>query len=393
MGMNMRQLMDFAILNDASDIHISVGRPPSFRISGSMKATKPPALTPADTMALVKEIAPEKNLKELQEVGSTDFGFHHSDKARFRVAAFKAKGSMGIVLRQIPNRLLTFEQIGLPESVKAMLERPRGLCLVTGPTGSGKTTTLATMIDFINQNFDHHIITIEDPIEYYHPHKKSVVTQREVHNDVPGFLEGLRRALRQDPDVILVGEMRDPETIGAAISAAETGHLVFGTLHTTGATRTMDRIIDSFPTNQQAQVRSQLAVSLIGVISQALCPKVGGGRVAAFEILYGTSAVENLIREGKTYQLSSVIQTSKNEGMILLDDYLWEIWGQQKITRQEMFRKSQDIKYLKEKVRENRSKGLRGWDDNVDYGDGMGGDPNVVKGSTQKVGTSTVRKR
>ena len=370
MAKSMKQLMQFAVDNDASDIHISVGRPSSFRIHGHMKALKGPPLEPADTLGLFKEIAPEKNIKELQEVGSTDFGHHHSDEARFRVAVLKSKGNVGIVLRQIPNRLLTFEQIGLPESVKKLLSRPRGLVLVTGPTGSGKTTTLATMIDYINQMFDHHIITIEDPIEYYHPHKKSVVTQREVHNDLPSFAEGLRRALRQDPDVILVGEMRDLETIEAGITAAETGHLVFGTLHTTGATRTMDRMIDSFPANQQAQIRSQLAVSLVGVISQALCPKVGGGRCAAFEIMYGSSAVENLIREGKTYQLASTIQTSKNEGMILLDDYLWELWKSQKITREEMYLKAQDVKYVNEKFKDLHAKGGRGWDDGTDYGDG-----------------------
>jgi twitching motility protein PilT len=254
-----------------------------------------------------------------------------------------------MVLRQIPNKLLSFDQIGLPETVKRLLDRPRGLILVTGPTGSGKTTTLATMIDYINTNNDCHIITVEDPIEYYHSHKKSIVTQRELHNDVPSFSEGLRRALRQDPDVILVGEMRDLETIGSAITAAETGHLVFGTLHTTGATRTVDRIVDAFPTNQQEQVRAQLAVSIISIISQAIMPKVGGGLIAAFEIMVSTSAVENLIREAKTYQLNSVIQTGKKEGMILLDDYLWDLYMSQKITRLEMFRKSSNIKDVREK--------------------------------------------
>ncbi|MCL4731213.1 MAG: PilT/PilU family type 4a pilus ATPase, partial [Planctomycetes bacterium] len=241
MAVTMAQLMDFVVAQGASDLHLAVGRKPTIRKGGHLKDVNAPELTPADTIRLAKEIAPEKNIKELQEAGSTDFGYAFGEKARFRVAVFKQKNVVGMVLRQIPSKLLTFDQIGLPENVKRILDRPRGLILVTGPTGSGKTTTLATMIDYINQNEDSHIITIEDPIEYYHSHKKSIVTQRELHNDVPTFSEGLRRALRQDPDVILVGEMRDLETIGAAITAAETGHLVFGTLHTTGATRTVDR--------------------------------------------------------------------------------------------------------------------------------------------------------
>ncbi len=365
MAVTMAQLMEFVVAQGASDLHLSVGRKPTIRKGGHLKDVNAPELAPADTVRLAKEIAPEKNLKELQEGGSTDFGFAFGDKARFRVAIFKQKNVIGLVLRQIPNKLLSFDQIGLPETVKRILDRPRGLILVTGPTGSGKTTTLATMIDYINQNEDSHIITVEDPIEYYHNHKMSIVTQRELHNDVVTFSEGLRRALRQDPDVILVGEMRDLETIGAAITAAETGHLVFGTLHTTGATRTVDRIIDAFPTNQQEQVRAQLAVSIIAIISQALMPKHGGGMVAAFEIMVSTSAVENLIREAKTYQLSSVIQTGKKEGMILLDDHLWELYGAQKITRLEMFRCSSNIKEMRDKFdKERRGRGKM-WDDQV----------------------------
>ena len=363
MSITLNQLMDFMVAQGASDLHLAVGRKPVIRKSGHLKDVNAGELTPADTIRLMKEIAPEKNIKELQENGSTDWGYAHGDKARFRCAAFKQKHVVGMVMRQIPNRLLTFEQIGLPENIKRILDRPRGLILVTGPTGSGKTTTLATMIDFINTNMDHHIITVEDPIEYYHVHKKSIVTQRELGNDVPSFSEGLRRALRQDPDVILVGEMRDLETIGAAITAAETGHLVFGTLHTTGATRTVDRIIDAFPTNQQEQVRAQLAVSMIACISQAIMPKVGGGMVAAFEIMVSTSAVENLIREAKTYQLNSVIQTGKKEGMILLDDNLWELWSAQKITRMDMFRKASNIKEMREKFDTFRKGKGKLWDD------------------------------
>ncbi|MBX3461483.1 MAG: type IV pilus twitching motility protein PilT [Planctomycetes bacterium] len=365
MSIGMQQLLDFMVSQGASDLHLSVGRKPTIRKSGHLKDVNAPELTPADTVRLCKEIIPEKNLKELQEAGSSDWGYAFGDKARFRCAAFKQKNVVGMVMRQIPNKLLTFEQIGLPENVKRILDRPRGLILVTGPTGSGKTTTLATMIDFINTNMDHHIITIEDPIEYYHPHKKSIVTQRELHNDVPTFSEGLRRALRQDPDVILVGEMRDLETIGSAITAAETGHLVFGTLHTTGATRTVDRIIDAFPTNQQEQVRAQLAVSIIAIISQAIMPKVGGGLIAAFEIMVSTSAVENLIREAKTYQLNSVIQTGKKEGMVLLDDYLWDLYNAQKITRMEMFRKCSNQKEMREKFEAYRKGKGKLWDDHL----------------------------
>jgi twitching motility protein PilT len=363
MAITLNQLMDFMVAQGASDLHLSVGRKPVIRKSGHLKDVNASELTAADTIRLMKEIAPEKNLKELQENGSTDWGHAFGDKARFRCAAFKQKNNVGVVMRQIPNKLLTFEQIGLPENTKRLLDRPRGLILVTGPTGSGKTTTLATMIDWINTNIDHHVITIEDPIEYYHKHKKSIITQRELGNDVPSFAEGLRRALRQDPDVILVGEMRDLETIGAAITAAETGHLVFGTLHTTGATRTVDRIIDAFPTNQQEQIRAQLAVSMIACISQAIMPKVGGGLIAAFEIMVSTSAVENLIREAKTYQLNSVIQTGKKEGMVLLDDYLWDLWQAQKITRLEMFRKSSNIKEMREKFDAFRKGKGKLWDD------------------------------
>lgn len=377
MSTSIKKLMQFALDNKASDIHISVGRPPTFRIGGGLKSLKSGPLTPADTVSMFKEIAPERNIRELQEDGSTDFGYAYEDKCRFRCAGLKSKGAVGLVLRLIPSELLTFEQIGLPDSFRQVLDRPRGLVLVTGPTGSGKTTSLATCIDYLNTNFDHHIVTVEDPIEFYHPHKKSIVSQREVGADVPSFAEGLRRALRQDPDVVLVGEMRDLVTIQAAITAAETGHLVLGTLHTTGATRTVDRIIDAFPTDQQEQVRSQLAVSLVGIVSQLLMPKVGGGRVAAFEILLGTSAVENLIREAKTYQLNSVMQTGRNTGMVTLDDYLWDLWMAQKITRIDMVRKCQDVKDMNNRLKDLRESGRRGWDDQIRYEDMGVGDSAV----------------
>ncbi|MBK9383515.1 MAG: type IV pilus twitching motility protein PilT [Planctomycetes bacterium] len=328
------ELMDLAARLGASDIHITVGRAPVMRIHGDLRSAKEGAsLTPTDTEALVRELCPERAWNELEERGTADFGLAHKDGVRFRVSVLRSKGAYGAVLRQIPNRLLSFEEIGLPEGVRELLDRPRGLILVTGPTGSGKTTTLATMIDTINQTIDRHVVTIEDPIEYYHQHKMSVITQREIGVDVPDFPEAMRRVLRQDPDVILVGEMRDPETISAAITAAETGHLVFGTLHTTGSARTVDRIIDSYPPAQQEQIRAQLSVSLIAVISQVLMPrKEGRGRVAGFEIMTMIPAIENHIRKNETFKIVSAIQTNRRLGMILLDDFLFELVQKGSIT-------------------------------------------------------------
>ncbi len=326
--MDINKLLDAAVQQGASDLHLAVGRPPVLRISGRLRAINTPPLTGEDTEALLKQIIPDRAATELEEGGSADFGLEFSKKGRFRVAAFRQRGELGVVLRLIPNQLLTFEQIGLPPNIKEFLARPRGLILITGPTGSGKSTTLATMVDYINQNFDRHIITIEDPIEFYHQHKKSIITQREVGpgRDVPNFAEGVRRALRQDPDVILVGEMRDLETISAGIAAAETGHLVFGTLHTTGAPRTITRVVDAYPTNQQPQVRAQLSVALSMVISQALIPTIDGtGRIAAFEIMLTTSGIASLIRENKIAQISSDITTGRKEGMKLMDDNLLEL--------------------------------------------------------------------
>jgi len=325
------KLLSAAIKQKASDIHITVGQPPVFRLDGRLRKLETKVLESEDTAALMKSITPERCQQELQEVGGSDFGFSFGDEARFRVSVFKQKGNVAMVLRQIPNKILDFEELGTPPAVKKLCMRPRGLFLVTGPTGSGKTTTLASIIDYLNENVDHHIITVEDPIEFYFPHKKSTVNQREVGVDVPNFSEALRRALRQDPDVILVGELRDLETIEAAISAAETGHVVFGTLHTTGAQGTVNRIIDAFPTNQQDQIRTQLSTSIIGVLSQALCPKIGGGRVAAYELLVVTPGVSNLIRENKTFRITSTIQTGSKLGMLLLDDSLFQLWRAGKI--------------------------------------------------------------
>jgi twitching motility protein PilT len=320
------KLLETVVKERVSDLHITVGQPPVIRSGGRMVRLETRTLSADDTTGLMKSITPERNQQELQERGGTDFGFAFGDKARFRVAVFKQRGMIGMVLRRIPNEFLTFEQLGLPPVVRELIQRPRGLFLVTGPTGSGKTTSLASMINWMNHNMDHHIITLEDPIEYYHDHHHSTINQREIGVDVATFPEALRRALRMDPDAILVGEMRDLETISSAITAAETGHVVFGTLHTTGAQGTVDRIIDVFPTNQQEQIRTQLANAIIGILSQALLPRKPKGLVAAYEMLVVTPAIANLIREGKTFRINSAIQTGRKFGMILLDDSLFNLW-------------------------------------------------------------------
>ncbi len=320
------KLLQTVVNRKASDLHITVGQPPVLRLDGRLVRLETKVLEAADTVALMKSITPDRCQQELQEVGGADFGFAFGELARFRVSVFKQRGNVAMVLRQIPNKLLDFKELGTPPVLAKLCERPRGLILVTGPTGSGKTTTLAAMVDYMNDKFDHHIITVEDPVEFYHTHKKSTINQREIGVDVPSFAEAIRRALRQDPDVILVGEMRDLETIEAAITAAETGHIVFGTLHTTGAQGTVNRIIDVFPTSQQEQIRTQLSTAVIGVLSQALLPKIGGGRVAAYEMLVVTPAIANLIRENKTFRITSSIQTGQKLGMQLLDDNMFRLW-------------------------------------------------------------------
>ena len=337
------RLLETTVRKNASDLHIAVGKPPTLRLNGHLRELQTKSLDAEDTAALVKSITPERIQQEFEESGSGDFGFAYGEQARFRVSIFKQKGMASMVLRKIPNNIMTFEQIGLPRMAEQICRRPRGVFLVTGPTGSGKTTTLAAMINYINENFDRHIITMEDPIEYYHQHKKSIVVQREVGVDVPSFSEALRRALRQDPDVMLVGEMRDLATIGAAITAAETGHLVFGTLHTSGAASTINRIIDAFPTDQQEQIRVQLANNLIAVLSQTLCPRVDvEGVMAAYEFMYVTPGIQNLIRENKSFRIDSEIQTGKKYGMELLDDNLWRHYNAGKISAEETIDKSKN---------------------------------------------------
>jgi twitching motility protein PilT len=351
------KLLETVVKENCSDLHITIGQPPVVRKSGKLIRLETKSLEPDDTVALMKSITPERNQQELQEVGGTDFGFAFGDKARFRVAVFKQRGHVGMVLRQIPNEFLTLEQIGLPPVIKELITRPRGLILVTGPTGSGKTTTLASMMNWMNDNLNHHMVTLEDPIEYYHEHKGCTINQREIGVDVPDFAEGLRRALRMDPDVILVGEMRDLETIASAVTAAETGHIVFATLHTTGAQGTIDRIIDVFPTNQQEQIRTQLSVSIIGVISQALLPRKGGGMVASFELLVVTPAIANLIREAKTYRINSSIQTGRKYGMMLLDDGLFNLWKTGLCEEHDVLVKANNVAELKVRI-ERAKKGL-----------------------------------
>jgi twitching motility protein PilT len=350
---DIRELLDKVISMGGSDLHLLVGEPPTIRLRGGLTRLNDYGdLTPEMTDSLMRQVAPKRAKEELREVQGADFGFGYQEKARFRVSIFMQKGTVAMNLRLIPYELLSFEQIGIPSSVVKLLHQPRGLILVVGPTGSGKTTTLATMLNYINENRECHIITIEDPIEYYHTHKTSVITQREVGRDVPDFATGVIKALRQDPDVILVGEMRDLETISAAVTAAETGHLVFATLHTTGAARTVDRVVDVFPFDQQEQIRTQLSGNLVAVISQLLLPRADGkGRVAAFEVMLATPAIQHMVREKKTHGILSAIQTGHQYGMISLDSYLFDLWATRKLSYEEMLRVAEKPEELEEKAK------------------------------------------
>src|SRR5471030_261054 len=354
MSYQMSDLLKLVVSEGASDLHIRVGIPPTIRVHGILHRVEGPPCKPEDTEELMRSMTSEEHIQSVRERGGADFGFAFGDVARFRVSVFKEKGNFAMVLRQIPSKLLTMEQIGIPPSARELLYKPRGLVLVTGPTGSGKSTTLASMINIINEERDEaHIITIEDPIEFYHKHKKAIVTQREIGVDVPSFAEALRRALRQDPDIILVGEMRDLETIDAAVTAAETGHLVFGTLHTTGAAKTIDRLVNAFPQNQQETIRIQLSTVLQAVISQILLPRIDKpGRVAAFEIMVNTPSIAALIRDNKTFRIQSDIQTGMKYGMVTLDSWLIDKYKAGMIAREEVITKAQDPTTIMAKLQE-----------------------------------------
>ncbi|MGB5717998.1 MAG: type IV pilus twitching motility protein PilT [Gammaproteobacteria bacterium] len=333
--MDIAELLTFSVKNGASDLHLSAGLPPMIRVDGDMRKVNVPALDHKTVHGLVYDIMNDKQRKDYEEFLETDFSFEIPDLARFRVNAFNHNRGAGAVFRTIPSDILSLEDLGTPQIFKDISDTPRGLVLVTGPTGSGKSTTLAAMIDYINSLQYAHILTIEDPIEFVHQSKKCLLNQREVHRDTLGFNEALRSALREDPDIILVGEMRDLETIRLALTAAETGHLVFGTLHTTSAAKTIDRVIDVFPAAEKTMVRSMLSESLRAVIAQTLLKKVGGGRIAAWEIMIGTPAIRNLIREDKVAQMYSAIQTGNAMGMTTLDQYLQDILSKGLISKQD----------------------------------------------------------
>lgn len=335
MAVDIAQLLAFSVKNNASDLHLSAGVPPMIRVDGDVKRINMPALTHKEVHSMIYDIMSDKQRKDYEEFLETDFSFEVPKLARFRVNAFNQARGAGAVFRTIPSQIRTLDDLRAPAIFRDIAMYPRGLVLVTGPTGSGKSTTLAAMIDYVNTHKPDHIITIEDPIEFVHESKKSLINQREVHKDTLGFSVALRSALREDPDVILVGELRDLETIRLAMTASETGHLVFGTLHTSSAAKTVDRIVDVFPANEKEMIRTMLSESLRAVISQSLLKKIGGGRIAAHEIMIGTPAIRNLIREGKVAQMYSAIQTGQAAGMQTLDQNLQELLAKGVISKEE----------------------------------------------------------
>lgn len=355
-------IIDKALQLNASDIHITVGTNPIARVKGRFVKLSDQILTNEDTKQMVIEIAGQERFKTIQEVGELDFSFSIKDGTRFRVNAYRQNGSYALAIRTINAQIPNFNDLNLPKSLSKLTEKFKGLVLVTGPTGSGKSTTLASLIDIINSTRQEHIITLEDPIEYVHRHKQSIVNQREIGSDSKSFSSALRAILRQDPDVILIGEMRDPETISIALTAAETGHLVFSTLHTVGAAKTIDRIVDMFPPNQQQQIRSQLSTVCEGVISQQLLPTSdGNGRVAAVEVMIANTAIRNLVRENKTYQIPSIIQTSSKQGMQTMDQDIIRLFKEGKISKETALSRCTDF--------ENTSKmlGYNDYYNNIEY--------------------------
>jgi twitching motility protein PilT len=338
--MDIAKLLEFTYQQGASDLHMSAGEPPMMRISGDVKKIKMPPLTQEQTHSMIYDIMSDSQRKVFEEFNDIDFSMALGEIARFRVNVFKQNRGLGAVFRQIPTKVLTLQQLNMPNVLREISDADKGLVLVTGPTGSGKSTTLAAMIDYLNESLEGHILTVEDPIEFVHKTKKCLVNQREVGPHTQSFANALKAALREDPDIILVGEMRDLETIQLALTAAETGHLVFGTLHTSSAPKTVDRIIDVFPPEQQAQVRAMFAESIQAVVCQSLCRKIGGGRVAGLEIMRGTTAVRNLIREGKIHQIPSVMQTSQAQGMQTMEMHLRDLVETGLITRQTAIEKT-----------------------------------------------------
>ncbi len=349
--MDITQLLAFGVKNNASDLHLSAGLPPMIRVDGDMRRINMPEMDHKEVHSMVYDIMNDNQRRDYEEKWETDFSFELPGVARFRVNAFNQNRGAAAVFRTIPSDILTLEALNAPPIFKKLAMKPRGLVLVTGPTGSGKSTTLAAMIDYKNSVEHGHILTIEDPIEFVHTSKKSLVNQREVHRDTQGFDEALRSALREDPDTILVGEMRDLETIRLALSAAETGHLVFGTLHTTSAPKTIDRIIDVFPAAEKDMIRAMLSESLQAVIAQTLLKKVGGGRVAAHEILVGTRAIRSMIRENKIPQMKSALQTGSSDGMQTLDQCLKELLLMGQITREDALKKADSPEALQDHAR------------------------------------------
>jgi twitching motility protein PilT len=342
-------LLRLVIEEEASDLHLCVGVPPTLRLKGELTPLNTAPLGAADMETLARGLAKPEQMEKVNSDGSVDFGMSFRDNNRFRVSVYRERGNLAAAVRMLPRRLLSLETIGLPPAVRELLDLPRGLVLVTGPTGSGKTTSLASMLTVINETSPRHILTIEDPIEYYLDHKRGIVNQREVGVDVPTFAEGLRRALRQDPDVILVGEMRDLETIETAITAAETGHLVFSTLHTTGASRTIDRIVDAFDAQRQQQIRVQLSMNLKAVISQLLLPtKDGAGRVAVFELMINTSSIGALLRDNKSYRIHNEILTGSKYGMVALEASLVDLYKRGVITREQVIGYAQDVEVARQ---------------------------------------------